>query len=592
MFHRQSTTIKLPFSKNFSFFLAIFIPAMAIRCWFLLSMDETILFFKYPYFAEKLASGESIGNRLTDLSPVYLYLLSLFRWLTPFDWGLFKFIQAVIGAINCWLAAELGQRVFSNRAVGLMAGLALAAYGNLIILETTLEPTVFVIFFNLLAIYFLYRHADSKGTFDKLPGHRWLLLSALFTGISIITKPSFLLFIPLACIWIIIKTGRVVPVSKTVVMLTLFCAVSFSIVFAITLRNYLLLDDIILVTADAGKVFFHGNSREATVLKWAGLPDQGFIEENSDEPDFAHVAFRSVASKMSGRVLTPSESSKFWTRRTLTDIAADPNRYLRRQLDKFLFFFSDYELHYIASAYKEYKDSLSIPFLRFSWIIALGIVGMVMTSGQFTRLLPFYGMILLYLVSGLVYVVQSRYRIPTTPYFCLFAAFAIHRLFQLLRTKRFAVLLTALGSITAAYLLSNTLLNEKIKGIDNWFQATKLHYEMDARVNFRAGKYSEAIDAATRALSREPAFAPAYNLRGKSYAMIADNPAAIKDFTKVIRLHPNHAEGYRNLGFSYFMNNDPENAIIYLEKSLGLNPGDKKVLDTLERLKEKLAADH
>ena len=169
---------------------------------------------------------------------------------------------------------------------------------------------------------------------------------------------------------------------------------------------------------------------------------------------------------------------------------------------------------------------------------------------------------------------------------------SFHRIFQLLRSIRFFVSFAALGGIASVCLLSNTLLNEKIKGIDRWFQATKIHYEIGARVKFHEGRYSEAIAAATRSLALEPAFAPAYNLRGKSYALLAEHQAAIEDFTKVIRLHPNHAEGYRNLGFSYFMNNDPENAIIYLEKSLGLNPGDKKVLDTLERLKEKLAADH
>ncbi len=586
MFHKQSATISLSFSKSFSFFLAIFIPAMAIRCWFLLSLDESLLFFKYPYFAEKLASGESIGNRIADLSPVYLYLQTAFRWLTPFDWKLFKFVQAVIGALNCWLTAELGRRIFASHAIGVIAGIGAAVYGNLIILETTLEPTVFVIFFNLLAVYFLYRHFDSEWTANSILSHRFLIFSALFTGISIITKPSFLLFIPLAGIWIIITTRRIVPISKTASMLVLYCSLAFSIVFAITLRNYILIDDIILVTADAGKVLFHGNSREATVLKWAGLPDQGFIEENSKEPDYAHVAFRSLASKISGRKLTPSQSSKFWTRRTLNDISAASHRYLRLELDKLLFFFSNYELHYIASAYKEYKASLGYPFLKFSWIIALGVVGILMAAKNFIRLLPLYGLILIYLLSGLIFVVQSRYRIPATPYFCLFAAFTIQRLFQLLRARRFTVSLAIIGGIAAVYLLSNTVLNHKIQDIDDWFQATKIHYEMDARQKFKTGRYKETIAAATQTIALAPSFGPAYNLRGKSYAMMANYLSAIEDFETVVHLHPGNAEGYRNLGFSHFMSHDLEKAIICLKKALALNPKDKKVQNALDRLKK------
>ncbi len=583
---RQTSNRALPFSRNFRFFLAIFIPAMVLRGWFFLSLDEPVLFFKYPYFADKLANGESIGERLADLSPVYLYLLTLFRWFTSFDWDIFKVIQAVMGATNCWLTGELGRRVFASRSIGLISGLGLAAYGNLVILETTFEPTVFVIFFNLMAIQFLYHHFDAMEISDGATGYGLLLTSALFTGLAVITKPSFLLFIPLACLWIIIKTRRVAPVSKKLVMLTLFCAVSLSIVFTITLRNYLLLNDRILVTADAGKVFFHGNAREATVTQWAALPDQGFIEENSKEPDYPHVAFRNVASQKSGRVLKPSEASKFWARRTIADIRADPNRYLRRQLDKLLFFFSSYELHYIASAYKEYKAILGYPFIKIAWIIAPAIVGMLLAAGQFTRLLPLYGMILIYLASGLIFVVQSRYRIPAVPYFCLFAAFACQRLFQLLRSGRLVAPGAVLGSIAIVYLLSNAFLTEKIQAIEKWYQATKIHYALDARTRFYTGQYAGAIEAASRALALEPGFAPAYNLRGKSHAMLAEHRAAIEDFFMVIRLSPNHTEGYRNLGFVYLLNNDPGKAIIYMEKARSLNPEDKQVKNALERLKK------
>ncbi len=566
--------------------LTVFVPAIVIRLLFLATLDTDFLFYKYPYFAEKLAAGESIGNRLADLSPFYLYFLTLFRWLTPFDWASLKVIQALVGALNCWLTAALGRQVSGSRVVGIGAGLLLAAHGNLIILETTLEPTVFVICFNLLALYCLYRHADRIKNSADTQSYRWLLFSALFTGLAIITKPSFLLFIPLACLWLALQPGPGKTILKTAVTLTLFCTVAFSIVFTITLRNYLLLDDVILVTADAGKVFFHGNSKDATVVEWAGLPDQGFIEENAEEPDYAHAAFRQAASKRTGRELSPSESSKFWTQKTLDDIAADPGRYFQRQWDKLLFFLSGYELHYIASAYKEYKASLEYPFIKISWIIAPAFIGMLLAAGQITRLLPLYGMILLYLASGLIYVVQSRYRIPAVPYLSLFAAFACQRLFQLLRLRRFVTLGAALGGIVIVFLLSNALLTERIRTIEKWYQATKIHYELDARVKFRTGHYASAIEAASRALALEPNFAPAYNLRGKSHAILVEYRAAIEDFSMVIRLRPKHAEGYRNLGFTHLIKKETADAIVHLEKALALNPGDKQVQNTLERLKK------
>jgi len=575
----------LSISRNFRFFLAVFIPAILLRVIFLITLDEDILFFKYPYFAEKLVAGESIGERLTDLSPVYLYLLTLFRWLTPLDWNALKFIQAVVGAVNCWLAAELGRRVFASRIVGLLAGWCLVIYGNLIVLETTLEPTVFVIFFNLLAVTFLYRFADSLPASAPAPKHdRWLLLSGIFTGVSILTKPSFLLFIPLAGLWICLLAGGASPWRRTVRRLLLFGAVSMGIVLIITLRNYILLGDRILVTADAGKVFYHGNARQATAVIWAGLPGQGFIQEVTDEPDYAHVIFRNVASEHAGRQLKPSESSRYWTHITLKDITSDPGRYLSRQLEKLLFFFSDYELHYIASAYTEYKASRAWPFLPFAPLVGLGLMGMLLAGNRFKRLLPIYGMVGLYLVSGLIYVVQSRYRIPMVPYLCLFAAFAIYRSQSYLSRRRLSALLAIIVGCTLLVIGSRIMLQEQINATDRWFQATKLHYEIGAKLNFHAGRYPEAIESATKTLEIAPAFAPAYNLRGKSRALLGDSRTAKEDFKKVIHLSPNRPEGYRNLGFAYLTSQDNQAALKYLKKARALDPEDQKVRKAIDNL--------
>jgi len=566
-------------------FLAVFLPAVAVRLAFLYLIDTPILFFKYPYFAEKLAAGESIGTRLADLSPFYLYLLTIFRWLSPADWAFVKVLQAIVGAANCWLTAGLGKVVFGSRAIGVLAGLGMAAYGNLVILETTLEPTVFVLLFNLLATYFLYRHFDPEKARGK-KGNRYLLLSALFTGLAVVTEPSFLLFVPLAVLWIVLQQGRTASIAQILTGAVLFGVTAGAPILSVTLRKHVLLEDKILVTADAGKVFLHGNSRDATALRWAGIPDQGFIEEVASEPDYAHAAFRELASRLSGRELKPSESSQYWARRTLTDISADPARYARLLRDKLLFFFTDYELHYIASAYQEYKTSRAYPVVRFAWIVPLGILGMLVATNRFVHLLPLYGLVFLYLLSGLIFIVQSRYRLPAVPYLCLFGAFAITRLSQWLLDRRVGVTLASLVFLASVYQLSTTALQAQINATDLWFQATKTHYELEAQGAFRKGQHARAVAAANRALTIAPDFAPAYNLRGKSYALMGNHSSAIEDFKKIIQLHPNHPEGYRNLGFAYLLNNDKTAARMYLEKSLAMMPEDKKVREAVKRLNQ------
>jgi len=381
-----------------------------------------------------------------------------------------------------------------------------------------------------------------------------------------------------------LKHGRQAAISQIITALLLFGSIACVPVLAVTVRNHVLLEDTILVTADAGKVFFHGNSKHATVVRWAGIADQGLIEEAAVEPDYAHAAFRNLAARLSGRELKPSEASKFWARRTWADIGADPGRYFRLLGHKFLFFFSNYELHYISAAYREYKHSLAFPFVGFAWIIPLGILGMLLGANRIGHLLPLYGLVGLYVLSGMIFIVQSRYRIPAVPYLAMFGALALYRFSLWLQAKQAKRVLAAMVFLSMGYIFSNTVLQKEISTTDRWFQATKIHYETGARIHFRSGQYLQAVEEATRALALEPAFGPAYNLRGKSYALLTDYRAAIADFKKVIQLHPGHAEGYRNLGFAYLIEKDHAAARMYLEKALGLNKNDRKVTAALERL--------
>ena len=77
----DSTNQDSPVKGDYRVYLYLFLLALTVRILFLLFIDEPILFNKYPYFAERLARGEDIGERLVDLSPFYLYFLTLINRL-------------------------------------------------------------------------------------------------------------------------------------------------------------------------------------------------------------------------------------------------------------------------------------------------------------------------------------------------------------------------------------------------------------------------------------------------------------------------------------------------------------------------------
>ena len=266
----------------------VFLVAVCVRVFFLLWIDEHILFFKYPFFAEKLAGGKEIGSRIVDLSPFYLYFLTFLRKAFALDWAGVKLIQSFIGSFNTLLILAIGSRLF-NRTSGILAALLYALYANVIILESTLEPAVFIILINLLIVYFLVIVKANNRSAFQIGG--LLVMAGLFTGLSIITKSNFLLFLLLGIGWILFYPMGMPGTVRRWVRVMVFCGSAILVIMPVTLRNHIVLNDFILVTADAGKVFYHGNGKGATALEGINLPGYG-REAGGDEPDYDHVIFR------------------------------------------------------------------------------------------------------------------------------------------------------------------------------------------------------------------------------------------------------------------------------------------------------------
>ncbi len=571
-----------PSAQDCTLCLVLFLVAFAVRCLFLIFLDEPILFFKYPFFAEKLAAGIDIKERIVDLSPFYLYFLTLLKRVFGLDWLLVKPVQSFVGALNCLLVFIVGSQAF-GKGVGVVAACLLAAYGNLIILESTLEPTVFVLLFNLLCVYFLFQlrlHLSQASLRLSLAA-----ASGFFAGLSIITKPNFMLFVPVAAVWMLIVGPNQAEIAKRFQAALVFCCMAFLVVLPITVRNYVRLGDFVLVTADAGKVFYHGNGKGATALEGTGLPDEGFMEESGEEPDYAHVLFRKTASKLRGKDLLPSESSRFWMERALADIRSDPVAYMLLEAKKLIYFFHDYEMHYIASAYEEYKRSLSLPFVRYGLIASLGLLGMVFSVTRFKELFPLYGVVFVYLLSCLLFRVQSRYRIPAVPYLCLFAGYSVYAMRDMVAARRFRQVGLALVVTFLLFVSTHVAFKNEVLKVDRWQQATKIHYQMGAVPHFKGGRYREAISELNACVAMTPNFSPAYNLMGRSHAILGEYSQAISNFHRVIELSPGVPDGYRNLGFIYLLQGDRAEAATLLSKALSLNPNDDSVKQAVEELK-------
>lgn len=406
----------------------VLLVALGTRLWVLLKVDSGIVFSKYPVFAKQIVAGKDIGNRWLDLSPFYLWFWTVvgpaLRW--NFFW--LKGLQLMVGvaaALLVWAVA----RHWLRPPYALGAALLYAAYGYLPVLELTFEPEVFVILFNLASVFFLQR----------MTVNRWrgsAMLAGVCIGLAVITKPNSLLWLPCAWCWFALCTEW--PARKRLAGAALLTLMATLVVAPIPVRNLVRFAEPVLITADFGKVFYHGNYHTATALYAAPPPVQERDPTGGLRPDYDHETFRSTASRLAGRPLSAAESSSFWFSQTLQDMADHPGAYVQRQLGKLLFFFHTYEIALTPTEFLGYRTLRSYPHLPFGVLSVLGLAGMGLWLGSPDRRRTFLALagIGVTFVTCLVFYVIARYRCPAVPWLCVMSGFAIERGVLLWRTGR------------------------------------------------------------------------------------------------------------------------------------------------------------
>ena len=102
--------------------------------------------------------------------------------------------------------------------------------------------------------------------------------------------------------------------------------------------------------------------------------------------------------------------------------------------------------------------------------------------------------------------------------------------------------------------------------------------QSDALRAFSAGHMDEALELLARTVAENPAFSPAYLLRGFLYFKRGEYDKAIPDLDKVITLMPNSAKAYAGRGMCYSYKEMFKAAIADLTRALQLDPGFPKDL--------------
>jgi len=420
--------------------LLLFLSAFSVRLAYLGQVDATPfrdergLITDVRYYdmrAREIADGDLLGDAPGFLSPVYCYALGGVYALAGESLHVGKLFQALLGAFTCVLLYWIGRKSFP-RGVGLLAGFLLAFYGLHIYYTALLMPTLLVVFLNLLALFFLLP--------SRRPAAWRFLMGGLILGLAIGAKPNALLFLPFLGLWILLAF-RDVSLRRRFLWGLLLLAGTAATVAPVTIRNYLVSGEFVLVTTTGGRNLLKGNGETADGSH-VFLPG---AEQGTKLTVYLRHGVDNQKAVQEGREMTA---------KAVGVMLENPLRTLGLFAKKFFLFFNAIELG-IRDQYYFAKNAfpmLRLPWIGFGLLVPFGIAGFVLSWRRKNRLGLIRGLLGVQVASFVLVFVLARYRLVAVACLALFASWMLFEIEASIGRRKWgrsagALLLTAAAAV-------------------------------------------------------------------------------------------------------------------------------------------------
>ena len=331
---------------------------------------------EYLGWARRVAAGDFTWPEFPPHGPGYPYFLGAI--LAMFNGSLVAavVVQAIIGAITCWIVMRT-TRVFFGPRAGLFAGCLLAIYAPLIWIDASIVAEGLLIFVMALTLW-------------SVATERHPALTGFLLGVAALIRPTALILLPLALVF-----G-----ARTWRMRCVLAAVTIAVLAPVTIANWRTSHQLIPVQSFGGINVYLGNSPLRDGL--ASARPGGDWERIEPQGNFVH--------------------------RTMQEIAQRPLAYIGLLAQKFGRTFQNDEI----------RDTHSFYFFRgFApalWLVPFAILFGLAAAGAFaadwrargTRVVA--GYVALTALTSIALVVGARYRMPMVIGLAPFAGLAIDRI--------------------------------------------------------------------------------------------------------------------------------------------------------------------
>jgi 4-amino-4-deoxy-L-arabinose transferase-like glycosyltransferase len=405
--------------------VAILGLAAALRAGALLAERRLPLFLHHRLDAQMYdAAGRAIaggdwllGKEVFHSSPLYAYFVGLLYRLFGAGPYPVRVAQGILGVALVALLYGAARRLLGPRAAPWI-GLGAALYGPFLFYETQLLADSLAAFLAALLVLLVLRAMEER----PRPARAWLGVGVVWGLLTIVRGTALLFFLPLVGA-VLASRGGVRPVLRSLGALVLGGTL---VVLPVTLRNWRVAGEPVLVTDHGGLNFFVGNGPGAngTFRIPSEVPDAG------NNPDQIR-GFRAVAERESGRSLSAREVDAYWYGRTWRAIGAAPGAWLRLLVEKGWLFFSARELANTEdyTFWRTQNAVLALPLLQFGALAPFALLGTILLLRRTDPRGRFVGAFnVTSVVLAIAFFVLARYRLSAVPALLLAAGAGVRGL--------------------------------------------------------------------------------------------------------------------------------------------------------------------
>jgi len=410
--------------------LLVLLPAACLRGFVFWLQYGQPVFQKYIFLGEQF---QQTSLRPFYSSPIYIFWMFLISHLAGLSPDIIRFIQLFTGFISILLVVKITHALF-DRSSALAAGILLTFTCPNLVYESDLVTASMVIIVQALALWLIISALNS----NKNRCFYWFA-AGILTGLSIGIRPNVLLMLPFLAV-LLIKLNE--SWKKNTVRIFIFFTGVTMLIAPITIYNYMQTGDYILVTASGGSVFYSSNNFRATGLGYsppAALTEieNTWMQKNRTDKPIEHDIFRFLAIRASGMELSHGEISRYYFQEGWRSLGRDPAGSALFWLKKLFYTFNNYEVHDTASLVSaSARIQTALPFLLPAGVVlVLGIFALQFIKINDRRIWVLIAFILPHIITGMVFYINGRLRVPILYYFSIFAGVGLIHLLHMVRMK-------------------------------------------------------------------------------------------------------------------------------------------------------------